>query len=49
MDLTTRLATASDVAIIYNFLCELEEETFDFELFQSILIEIFKILIVTIF
>jgi PhnO protein len=36
MDLTTRSATASDVAIIYNFLCELEEETFDFELFQHI-------------
>jgi (aminoalkyl)phosphonate N-acetyltransferase len=36
MDLTTRLATVSDVAIIYNFLCELEEETFDFELFQQI-------------
>lgn len=36
MDLTTRPATAPDVAIIYNFLCELEEETFDFELFQHI-------------
>lgn len=36
MDLTTRPATAPDVAIIYNFLCELEEETFDFDLFQQI-------------
>ncbi len=29
-------ATASDVTIIYDFLCELEEEVFDFETFQSI-------------
>ena len=36
MYLTIRPGAVSDVAIIYNFLCELEEELFDFDLFQQI-------------
>jgi (aminoalkyl)phosphonate N-acetyltransferase len=36
MNFIIRPASASDVALIYNFLCELEEETFDFQSFQYI-------------
>ncbi|MEZ4904399.1 MAG: GNAT family N-acetyltransferase [Spirosomataceae bacterium] len=36
MNLTVRPATASDTAIIHQFIEELEETAFDFSLFQSI-------------
>lgn len=36
MEFIIRPATASDVGIIYQFICELEEESFDLSLFQAI-------------
>ncbi|MFN4144944.1 MAG: GNAT family N-acetyltransferase [Runella sp.] len=36
--LILRPATAADVNYIYDFLCELESEVFDFEIFKSIFI-----------
>ncbi|MFN8345849.1 MAG: GNAT family N-acetyltransferase [Spirosomataceae bacterium] len=36
METAIRPASISDVQSIYDFLCELEEETFDFTLFQQL-------------
>lgn len=36
MSISIRPAAVSDVRIVYDFLCELEEETLDFALFQQI-------------